>query len=161
MGGRPWLCLAEPGVIFTGVVATERRAEDCTLECTVAGTGQTVFTDLELALGQRLTLHRCSGWPTMGGLRRTKENCAGIGGIGHGCMAGGATICAVMDSAVRHLRGYYNREVLELCTGVLGGSSLRLSAPGAGPDSRMCGGGCSSSSATASSPRLRTQWHLV
>ena len=216
MEGRQWLSPAEPRVTFTGVIVTERWAEDCTLECKVVGTGQTVFTNLELALGQRFTLYFFqlqegmvlhplpdsqvvpAGPITMEGFLRIKETCAGIGGIGHGCMAGGATICAAMDSnrfAVHHLRRYYNGEVLLgnvnsdrdlLRLHLAGGSSPTLEAagfpcqpfsrqgdglafqdrraqafwgvlrslfaPGSGPDSGMCGGGCSSSSAPTSTP---------
>ena len=57
-----------------------------------------------------------AGPVSMESFPRIKENCAGIGGIAHGCVAGGAFVSAAMDVnkfAVRHLKRYYTGEILE------------------------------------------------
>ena len=134
MERRPWLCPVIPGQTCTGVVAAEQQEDGGTTVCRVVGSLQAVSVRLALTPGSRFTLYfflvgdgpellptpesqvLLAGPVSMGSFLRVKENCAGIGGIGHGCIAGGATVCAAMDVnkfAVHHLKGHYTGEILE------------------------------------------------
>ena len=135
-----WMVSPIAGELFTGVVAAEQQMEGGATRCTLVGLGLPILVDLPLVEGSRYTLYfflaqentplRLTATATSDCIlaqplcfehySRVKELCAGIGGIGVGCVAAGAKVVAALDRnsfACTHLEQNLN------CPVVLGDST--------------------------------------
>ncbi|CAJ1392429.1 unnamed protein product [Effrenium voratum] len=135
-----WMGAPIAGELFTGVVAAEQQMEGGATRCTLVGLGLPILVDLPLVEGSRYTLYfflaqentplRLMATATSDCIlaqplcfehySRVKELCAGIGGIGAGCVAAGAKVVAALDRnsfACTHLEQNLN------CPVVLGDST--------------------------------------